>query len=177
MHEGGVFTTRTVDRESRDWSRLTKINAKLAPSLGMVRGVTHTEFIKAHANGRYYFLEIAARVGGAFISELVETATSVNLWREWAKLEVANLRGEKYVCPEPRGDYAGSVLCLAKTAEPDTSSFDAPEIVVRMKKHHHAGLIVRSSRPERVKELVEQYSVEFAERFLAKMPAPPKPTA
>jgi biotin carboxylase len=177
MHEGGVFTTRTVDRASRDWHRLTRINAKLAPALGMVRGVTHTEFIKAHANGRYYFLEIAARVGGAFISELVETATGVNLWREWAKLEVANLKGEKYVCPEPRSDYAGSVLCLAKTAEPDTSAFDAPEIVLRMKKHHHAGLIVRSQRPERVKELVGQYGAEFAERFLARMPAPPKPTA
>lgn len=177
MHEGGVFTTRTVDREGRDWSRLTKINAKLAPALGMVRGVTHTEFIKAHADGRHYFLEIAARVGGAFISELVETATGVNLWREWAKLEVANLRSETYTAPEPRTDYAGSVLCLAKSAEPDTSGFDAPEVVLRMKKHHHAGLIVRSSRPERVQELVEQYSAGFAERFLAKMPAPPKPTA
>ena len=177
MHEGGVFTTRTVDREGRDWSRLTKINAKLAPALGMVRGVTHTEFIKAHADGRHYFLEIEARVGGAFISELVETATGVNLWREWAKLEVANLRSETYTAPEPRTDYAGSVLCLAKSAEPDTSGFDAPEVVLRMKKHHHAGLIVRSSRPERVQELVEQYSAGFAERFLAKMPAPPKPTA
>lgn len=177
IHEGGVFTTHTVDRESRDWSKLTKINAKLAPALGMVRGVTHTEFIKAHADGRHYFLEIAARVGGAFISELVETATGVNLWREWAKLEVANLRGETYTAPEQRTDYAGSVLCLAKSAEPDTSGFDAPEVVLRMKKHHHAGLIVRSSRPERVKELVEQYSAGFAERFLAKMPAPPKPTA
>jgi biotin carboxylase len=177
MHEGGVFTTRTVDREGRDWNRLTKINAKLAPALGMVRGVTHTEFIKAHADDRHYFLEIAARVGGAFISELVETATGVNLWREWAKLEVANLRGETYTAPEPRTDYAGSVLCLAKSAEPDTSDFDAPEVVLRMKKHHHAGLIVRSSRPERVQELVEQYSAGFAERFLAKMPAPPKPTA
>jgi biotin carboxylase len=177
MHEGGVFTTRTVDRESRDWSRLTKVNAKLAPSLGMVRGVTHAEFIKAHANGRYYFLEIAARVGGAFISELVETATGVNLWREWAKLEVANLRGEKYACPPLRVDYAGSVLCLAKETEPDTSGFDAPEVVMRMKKHHHAGLIVRSPQAERVKELVEQCSAEFAERFLARMPAPAKPTA
>jgi biotin carboxylase len=177
MHEGGVFTTRTVDREGRDWNRLTKMNAKLAPALGMVRGVTHTEFIKAHADGRHYFLEIAARVGGAFISELVETATGVNLWREWAKVEVANLRSETYTAPEPRTDYAGSVLCLAKSAEPDTSGFDAPEVVLRMKKHHHAGLIVRSSRPERVQELVEQYSAGFAERFLAKMPAPPKPTA
>ena len=61
--------------------------------------------------------------------------------------------------------------------ESDISGFDAPEVVLRMKKHHHAGLIVRSSVPERVKELVDQYSAGFAERFLAKMPAPPKPTA
>jgi len=39
MHEGGVFTTRTVDRNSRDWGELTALNAALAPSLGMVRGV------------------------------------------------------------------------------------------------------------------------------------------
>ena len=79
--------------------------------------------------------------------------------------------------PMAREEYAGSVLCLAKTAEPDTSAFDAPEIVVRMKKHHHAGLIVRSTRPERVRELLEQYSAEFARRFLAQMPPPAKPTA
>lgn len=88
-----------------------------------------------------------------------------------------NMRGEPYVCPEAHTEYAGSVLCLAKTAEPDTSAFVAPEIVLRMKKHHHAGLIVRSPDPERVKQLVERYADEFAESFLARMPAPPKPTA
>ena len=132
MHEGGVFTTRTVDRASRDWIELTALNARLAPSMGIVRGVTHAEYIRAHADGRFYFLEIAARVGGAFISDLVETATGVNLWREWAKLEVAYLRGQDYVLPSEREDYAGSVLCLAQTADPDTSAFDAPEIVVRL---------------------------------------------
>ena len=79
--------------------------------------------------------------------------------------------------PAPREEYAGSVLCLAQTAEPDTTGFDAPEIVVRMKKHHHAGLIVRSENPERVRELLEEYSGEFARRFLATMPPPEKPTA
>ena len=39
-----------------------------------------------------------------------------------------------------------------------------------MKKHHHAGLIVRSEKAERVKELLDQYSAEFAQRFLAAMP-------
>jgi len=99
MHEGGVFTTRTVDRAGSDWAELTALNAKLAPSLGMVRGVTHAEYIKAHADGRFYFLEIAARVGGAFISDLVAASTGVNLWREWARLEVTNLRGEAYELP------------------------------------------------------------------------------
>ena len=46
-----------------------------------------------------------------------------------------------------------------------------------MKKHHHAGLIVRSPHAGRVRELLEQYSVQFAEKFLASMPPPPKPTA
>ena len=177
MHEGGVFTTRTVDRNSEEWRKLTELNARLAPALGMVHGVTHAEYIRGHADGRFYFLEIAARVGGAFISDLVESATGINLWKEWARLEVADLRGEPYLCPESRADYAGSVLCLSKTAEPDTSSFDAPEIVIRLKKHHHAGLIVRSPRPERVTELLDQYSAGFAEKFLAKLPPPLKPTA
>ncbi len=177
MHEGGVFSTRTVDRQSSDWTALTDLNARLAPSLGMARGVTHGEYIKSHADGRFYFLEIAARVGGAFIADLVEASTGVNLWREWARIEVASLRGQAYVLPPTYESYSGSVLCLAQTADPDTAAFDALEIVYRMKKHHHAGLIVKSDDPERVRELLEQYADEFARRFLASMPAPDKPTA
>ena len=109
-------------------------------------------------------------MGGAFIADLVEAATGVNLWREWARLEVADLRGQSYVLPDFFETYAGSVLCLAQTAEPDTEGFNAPEIVVRLKKHHHAGLIVRSANPERVKQLLEDYSAEFARRFLASLP-------
>jgi len=116
-------------------------------------------------------------VGGAFIADLVEAASGVNLWREWARLEVSSLRGETYVPPQSSQSYAGSVICLAKTAEPDTDGFDAPEVVLRMKKHHHAGLIVRSDEAERVRQLLEEYSGEFARRFLASMPAPEKPTA
>jgi biotin carboxylase len=177
MHEGGVFTTRTVDRLSRDWAELTELNSRLAPALGLKKGVTHAEYIRAHADGRFYFLEIAARVGGAFIVDLVEHSTGVNLWREWAKLEVADLRGEAYELPKVRRDYAGSVLCLAKEEEPDTSAFNAPEIVYRMKKHHHAGLIVRSGKPDRVAQLLEEYSQAFVSQFLASMPPPDRPTA
>ena len=38
MHEGGVFTTRTIDRSSADAKALTTLNAKLVPALGLVRG-------------------------------------------------------------------------------------------------------------------------------------------
>jgi biotin carboxylase len=177
MHEGGVFTTRTVDRQSRDWTELTELNSRLAPALGLKRGVTHGEYIRAHADGRFYFLEIAARVGGAFIVDLVEHSTGVNLWREWAKIEVAHLRGEQYLPPVAREEYAGSVLCLAREEDPDTSAFNAPEIVYRMKKHHHAGLIVRSENPARVAQLLEEYSQAFVGQFLASMPPPDRPTA
>ena len=170
MHDGGVFTTRTVDRSSPDWQQLTAFNAQLSPGLGMVRGITHAEFIRSHADGRYYFLEIAARVGGAFIADLVEHATGVNLWREWANIEAANLRGQTYAAPPAVQAYAGSVLCLAQTAEPDTSAFSAPEIVQRIKKHHHAGLIVRSHDPSRVEQLLDEYSAAFAASFLAALP-------
>jgi phosphoribosylaminoimidazole carboxylase (NCAIR synthetase) len=176
MHEGGVFTTRTVERESEDSKALIALNAKLLPALGMVRGVSHGEYIKAHEDGRYYFLEVAARVGGAFIAELVEHATGLNLWAEWARIEVCSLRGVAYVLPELTLSYSGSVLCLARTDVPDTSSFDAPEVVYRMHKKHHAGLLVQSADPARVTALLEEYSGRFAEMFLATAPVPSKPT-
>ena len=177
MHEGGVFTTRILERGSDVARSLVEMNARLMPALGMVRGVTHAEYIRAKEDGQFYFLEAAMRVGGAFIADVVEAATSVNLWREWARIEVAELHGEPYRAPQPLGFYAGSVLCLAKTAEPDTQKFFAPEIVMRLKKHHHAGLIVRSEDAERVRALLEEFAEGFAREFLAVAPVPSRPTA
>jgi biotin carboxylase len=169
VQDGRVITTRTVDRGSRDWMELTALNGGLAPSLGMVRGVTHAEYIRAHADGRYYFTGIAARVGGGLITDLVEVATGVNLWREWARLEVAHLRGETYVSPHWFESYAGSVLCLGQTAGLDLTAFSAAEIVARVNKPWQSGLIVRSSKPERVKELVERYGMECERLFSARL--------
>jgi biotin carboxylase len=177
MHEGGVFTTRTLDRDSDEAVALTQLNRVLVPMLGMVRGVTHTEFIRAHADGRYYFLETAARVGGAFIADLMECATGLNPWVEWARIEYAGFQHTAYHLPKLREDYAGSVLCLARQDVPDTSAYRAPEICQRMHKHHHAGLIVRSPSAERVQQLLDEYAPRFAEDFGASMPVPDRPTA
>jgi len=177
MHEGGVFTTRAVDRNSSEDGELKSLNAALIPAMGLVRGVTHTEFIRSQATGEFYFLETAARVGGAYIAEVVEHTYGINLWTEWARLEVAAMRGEPYLLPLIRDDYAGSVLCLARSEHPDTSRYDAEEVVYRMQRYHHAGLILRSPDPSRVAELLRDYSEQFLEEFCASQPVPNKPTA
>lgn len=88
---------------------LEKINRDLLAALGLLRGVSHAEFIRAHEYGHFYFLECAARVGGAYINEMVEAASDINLWREWARIEVAGGDGT-YKLPTVRKDYAGVIL-------------------------------------------------------------------
>lgn len=173
-HHGGVFTTRTLPREAEETQALQQINRNLIESLGLVRGVTHAEFLKAHADGKFYFLEIAARVGGAYIAEVIEAATGVNLWREWARLEVGAGK-EPYELPEMRGYYAGVILSLARQEHPDTSSYNDEEIVYRLSKFHHAGFILKSVRHERIQQLLDSYSHRFVEDFLATQPVPDKP--
>jgi biotin carboxylase len=177
MHQGGVFSTRALDRGSSDALGLIGMHTHVIESLGLISGVTHTEFIKAHSDGSFYFLETAARVGGAHIAEVVEFASGINPWIEWARIEVAALFHMEYALPTPKQRYAGSVICLARQEEPDTRSYDAPEVVERLNKHHHAGLILCSDSAERVETLVRDYSSRFLEEFCAMEPAPDKPTA
>jgi biotin carboxylase len=173
---GGVFTTFTVPRGGEEDSALRKINRELIAALGLLRGVSHAEFIRAHSDGHFYFLECAARVGGAFINEMVETATGINLWREWARIELSGGDGS-YKLPAVREDYAGVILSLAKQEDPDTSAYNDPEVVQRIRKHHHAGLVLKSSDPHRIPALLENYAHRFAEDFLAVAPMKDKPTA
>jgi biotin carboxylase len=173
---GGIFTTFTVPRGSDADSALRAINRDLIAALGLVRGVAHAEFIQAHEDGNFYFLECAARVGGAYINEMVEAATGLNLWREWARIEIAGGDGS-YRLPPVREEYAGVILSLAKQEDPDTSAYNDPEVVLRIKRHHHAGLVLHSADPQRVPAILENYAHRFAEEFLAIEPPRDKPTA
>jgi biotin carboxylase len=169
MHGGGLFTTRTLPRESAEAQATELLTRELLGALGLVRGATHTEFIRSREDGRFYFLETAARIGGAHIAEVVEAATGVNLWAEWAKIEVVG-GAAPYVPRVPRRDHAGIVLSLARQEWPDTSAYDDPEIVWRLRKRHHAGLIVASHDPARVDALLERYGRRFYEDFFATQP-------
>jgi biotin carboxylase len=173
---GGIFTTFTVPRGSAADAGLRAINHDLIAALGLVRGVAHAEFIQAHADGQFNFLECAARVGGAYINEMVEAATGINLWREWARIEIAG--GDRsYKLPPVREEYAGVILSLARQEDPDTSAYNDREVSYRIKKHHHAGLVLRSTDPHRIPALLEDYARRFAEEFLAIEPPRDKPTA
>jgi biotin carboxylase len=175
-HHGGVFSTRTLPRDAADTKTLLQINRELVTGLGLLRGVTHAEFLKSHANGKFHFIEIAARVGGAYISDVVEAATGVNLWREWARLEVAAGK-QAYEVPQARRDYAGVILSLARQERPDTSAYNDAEIIYRVSKYHHAGFVLKSPRAERIEELLGSYATRFSNDFLATQPVPDKPTS
>lgn len=168
-HDGGVFTTRTVEYGSPDHDALIDINRRLIQGLKFRRGATHGEFIKSAATGEFYFLEIAARVGGAYIAETLEAASGVNIWAEWAKIEI--LRGETpYEVPTARQEYGGVALCLAKEEYPDTTQFNDPEIFYRVKKRYHVGLVVRSPELARVETLVGDYRQRLERDYCAVVP-------
>jgi biotin carboxylase len=173
-HQGGAYISCTLERGSADEKALLAINKKLVRALGLERGATHAEFIKSDVDGKFYFLEIAARVGGAYISDVLEAASGINLWREWAKLEIAEGKGPSKITP-PRKEYAGIILSLAKQESPDTSGYVDNEIIHRVKKRHHAGLIVRSPHLDRVNDLLDNYGQRFVEDFVAVVPPPERP--
>src|ERR1700730_1228752 len=172
-HQGGVFTTRTLPRDSSDSRLLKELNRNLIQGMGLVRGVTHAEFLKASADNRVYFIEIAARVGGAYIADLVESSSGINLWREWAHLEVGAGK-QPYQLPQTTEDYAGVILSLARQEHPDTSAYNDPEIVYRISKYHHAGLILKSASVQRIDQLLTSYGKRFAVDYLATQPVPDK---
>lgn len=179
-HEGGIFITRRLDDESDEAKALLDCNRRLQAGFGMMRGVSHTEFIRpirdpqSAIRNDVVFLETSARVGGAFIVDTIEAATGVNLWVEWARLEIAGEQG-RYEPPAPRRDYAGIVLSLARQEQPDMTAYVDPEIRLKIEKHHHAGIIVASPDGERVESLLDEYSRRFYTDFFATAPPPERP--
>ncbi len=173
-HGGGIFTTRTVERGGEDEKQLRALNEQVLTRLGLVRGVSHTEYIKAK-DGKFYFMETSARVGGAHISDVVEAATGLNMWEEWANIEL-DAGAVPYVLPKDlRKEYGGAAVTLAKQQWPDYAAYTDPEIVLRIKKEHHACLVLRSKQHARMVTLTDEYAARFKKDFMATAPVPDKP--
>jgi len=162
---GGIFRSANIPYNHEDDLALKAANEQVMKAFRMKNGATHTEFIKCHEDGKIYFLETSSRVGGAHLAEMVDAASNVNMWREWAKIEDALVKNKKYKLPKVKKAYAGIVLTLSKFEQPDLSSFNDSEITFRVPLAYHAGLIVNSSKHARVRELLDNYAERFSENF------------
>lgn len=169
-HHGGVFTSSIVPYRSSVRKSLETVNSQLLKAFEYDRGVTHAEFLQSAATGEIFLLEVACRVGGAYIANVLEYACGFNLWREWAKLETAT-KQHPYKLPKLRKDHAGVALALANTEEPNTDHYADEEIVYRVKKSRHVGLIFHSKKQARIEELLDSYSERIGTDFLAVAPA------
>jgi hypothetical protein len=170
MQGGGIFITRLMARESAESQELLNLTGRLHDAFRLERGVSHTEFIRAQSDGRFYFLETSARVGGAHIDRMIEAATDIALWTEAARIELAAARDEAYQLPPNRSDYAGLIICLAREQWPDLSAYNDPEVVWRVPKENHAGLLIASPDANRVEKVLNDYAERFARDFLAHTP-------
>jgi len=166
-HGGGVFTTRGLPEDAPNTQALKAMNARVIEAMGLQNGVMHAEYLRSVEDGQLHFLECAARVGGANISDMIEHGTGINPWTEWARIELALHRGEAYTLPPVRPDCAGILVCLSRQEWPDLSGYSDPEVQWRMHKAWHAGLIVASPDAARVAALLESYAERFAQDFVA----------
>ena len=159
-----------MDYKSKDRKELEKLNKILLKALKHERGVAHAEFLKSEEDGKFYLVEVACRVGGAYIANVLEEARGFNLWREWGKLETASAENP-YQLPELRKEYAGIALALANDENPDTSHYIDEEIVYRVDKPKHVGLIFRSESKKRLSNLISDYTERITNDFLEIAPA------
>ncbi|MFN2277973.1 MAG: ATPase, partial [Candidatus Promineifilaceae bacterium] len=123
---------------------------------------------------RFYFLETAARVAGAHIDKMIKAAAGIELWAEAARIELASIRGEPYQIPDYRNDSAGLIICLARQEYADMSSYQDPEIIWRMEKPYHAGMLLASPDSGRIESLLNSYNERFAQDFLHHLPGKEK---
>jgi biotin carboxylase len=175
-HGGGIFRSQTINFGTAEEKALLALNEKVMIGFGMQYSASHSEFIKGRADGEYYFLETASRVGGANLAEMVEIASGVNLWGEWAKIEIAVHLGKKYSLPKIRKDHAGIIVSLSRYEKPDISTFSDKEIAWRMNKKYHVGMIFLSKDSNKVSQLLDSYCERVKNEYHASLPAPDRPT-
>ncbi|SHL65581.1 ATP-grasp domain-containing protein [Chryseobacterium polytrichastri] len=176
-HEGGVFRTKTLGRYSDEFKALDEVNSKVILSFGLLNGATHTEFIRSKEDGKYYFLETSSRVGGAHIPDLVEASSNVNIWREWAKIEDALLKGKKYQVSKPTAYYSGLIIALIKDREPDYNQFECEEAVQFLPIEYHVGIVYKSSDSTVVEERLDYAAKKIYAELLNIIPPKSKPTS
>lgn len=146
---GGTFQTRTLALHSEEHRELSRLTAEVMAAFGLRFSASHTEWIR-DARGRFLFLETSSRVGGAHIADMVETASGVDLWAEWARLELAELAGSGYRAPQDHGHHAAVTIRTTSCEEPDLQEIGIAEVVRTFPMKHHAAVLLGGTDLNRV---------------------------
>jgi hypothetical protein len=169
-HGGGIFQSVTVLHDTAEARALETITVDVLKAFGMQHSASHTEVIHCSEDGHYYFLETSSRVGGAYLANMIEAASGINLWKEWARMETALVNGTQFRLPRIRWEYAGILISLANQPHPDTSVFNCPELVWKMEEEYHVGLVIQSTQQSRILSLLSEFATIVAKDYHATLP-------
>ncbi len=127
-HGGGIFQSRTLSHKDALSKKLATLNKKVLSAFGLKHGASHSEYIVREGGKEILFLETSARCGGAHLTDMVEAATGINLWTEWANIEHCVLTGKRYHLSLVDELQAGIIVTLSKYEKPDYEQFKVVEI-------------------------------------------------
>ena len=174
-HDAGIFVTRTLPAGDPNAAALEQLERARSP---VVRAAPRRLAHGVHPRARWLpcIFSKPRRASAAPTSSMWSRprpastcGASGRAWKSPAKMATYE--------PPPRSDRSsGIVLSLARQEEPDLSAYTDPEILVRIRKPHHAGLIVASPDGERIVELLRRYTERFYTDFHAWAPPPERPT-
>ena len=166
--DGGIFASRTLAPDHPDAVALRVVNERLLNGSGWAGAVRTPNSCGPATMDKFYFIETSSRVGGANISDMVEAATGINLWEEWAKIEIDF--DKPYQLPVSAMNSAAVTISLARQDHPETSRFNDPEIFHRVQQDHHIGFVLRRRPPSASTALLDDYMGRIARDYQAVLP-------
>jgi len=154
---GGMFQTRLLDPDSDECAELKALTGDVMRAFGMKTSASHTEFIR-DADGRFLFLETSSRVGGAYIANMIHRATGVDLWSEWAKLEISKLSKTPYRPVKAQQGYGGVSIKAVGEKHPQVEGFDSTCVAEEIEKDYHVGRVFAAKTFEEVKHAQDSFA-------------------
>jgi biotin carboxylase len=169
-HGGGIFQSKTMGLKESLSKKLVDVNKKVLAAFGLKHGASHSEYIVRDGGKEILFLETSARCGGAHLTDMVEAATGISLWTEWANIEHSVLTGKKYHLPMVDELQAGIIVTLSRFEKPDYENFTDEEIWWKLHKKYHIGFIFQHKTAKRIEELLAKYAELIRNEYSAAVP-------
>jgi len=169
-HGGGIFQSKTMGAKDALSKKLSTLNTKVLAAFGLRHGASHSEYIVRYGGKEILFLETSARCGGAHLTDMVEAASGISLWTEWANIEHCVLTGKPYHLPLVDDLQAGIIVTLSKYDDPDYEKFTDEEIWWKLHKKHHIGFIFQHKTGKRIEELLGSYARRIKEEYSTTVP-------